>query len=261
MTVPIASALYEGNVAHKRFKPTAHRLDYRVFSMLLDLGELATLDKSLRLFSLNRFNLFCFFERDHGDGQGNLRDWVGRQLERADIDLRGGTIRLLCYPRILGYVFNPLSVYYCHGEEGDLRAVLYEVSNTFGERHCYLIPVQGPGDGVVSQSCEKNFYVSPFIAVQGKYAFKLAAPGETVALTIDQSDDHGRVLTASFTGRRSAFTDRALARVFARYPLMTVKVIAGIHWEAFRLWRKRTPMFQRPPPPKEAVTLVSPTIK
>lgn len=255
---PFASAIYTGEVVHRRFKPTEHRLRYGVFSLLLDLDELPALGAALRFFSVNRFNLFCFRETDHGDGGGRLRDWVDGQLARAGIDISGGAVRLLCYPRILGYVFNPLSVYYCHGADGRLLAVLYEVSNTFGERHTYLIPVHQDGSDLVVQTCEKRFYVSPFIAVAGEYRFKLAVPDDSLSLTIDQSDDRGCVLTACFSGRREALTDRTLMRVFARFPLMTVKVIAGIHWEALRLWRKKIPMVERPPAPDEPVTLVKP---
>lgn len=254
-----ASSLYHGEVVHQRFKPRPHRLRYRVFSLFVDLDELPALDRTLRFFSLNRFNLFGFFERDHGDGEGDLRRWVDRQLADAGIDLSGGPVRLLCYPRILGYVFNPLSVYFCHRDDGRLMAVLYEVSNTFGERHCYLIPVGGTGTDVISQRCDKVFYVSPFIDMGATYHFKLAVPDRNAAITIDESDGDGPLLSASFTGNRRALGDRELIAAFARYPLMTVKIMAGIHWEALKLWRKKTPMFDRPPPPPHPVTVVPQT--
>ena len=250
------SCLYHGDVVHHRFRPRAHHLRYRVFSLLLDLDEIATIDRSLRFFSFNRFNLFSFHERDHGDSNGDLRGWVDRQLAAAGIDLRGGPVRILCYPRILGYVFNPLSVYYCHRDDGRLMAVLYEVSNTFGERHCYLIPVVDEETDVVRQTCDKAFYVSPFIDMGATYHFKLAVPGQCAVITIDESDGDGPLLSASFTGRKGALRDRDLIAAFLRYPLMTLKVMVGIHWEALKLWRKKTPVFDKPPPPPYPVTVV-----
>ncbi len=144
MSDALASCLYVGEVVHQRVRPSRHRLRYRVFSALLDLDELPQLDRRLRLFGHNRLNIFSFLDRDHGDGTGApLRPWVEHHLERAGIELAGGAIRLLCYPRLFGYVFNPLSVYFCHRADGALAAMIYEVNNTFGERHSYLIPVDG----------------------------------------------------------------------------------------------------------------------
>jgi uncharacterized protein len=252
----IGSALYFGTVLHQRLRPVRHDLDYRVFTMLVDLDELPGLGARLKLLSHNRFNLFSFHDRDHGARQNEpLKPQIEAKLGEAGIDLAGGRIRLLCFPRILGYVFNPLSVYFCHHRDGSLRAILYEVSNTFGEQHGYLIPVRGP-DAVVRQSCAKEFYVSPFMAMEGRYEFRLAAPAERLAVYIRQLDRDGPILHASLEGNRAPLDDATLARAFLRYPLMTLKVIAGIHWEALRLWRKGLRLVPRPAaPPRDAVTI------
>ncbi len=252
------SALYLGEVVHQRLKPHRHRLAYRVFSLLVDLDELNVLDRQLWFFSHNRFNLFSFLDRDHGPGQtGPLRPWVEHHLAAAGITLDGGPIRMLCYPRLLGYVFNPLTVYFCQHRGGGLAAILYEVNNTFGGRHTYVIPAAQDRAGHVTQECSKVFYVSPFNSVAGRYRFRVDPPEQHVSIVINHCDAEGPLLYAAFKGRRAALSDRALLAVFVRYPLMTLKVIAGIHWEAFRLWRKGLRLVDRPEPPCEAVTIVT----
>jgi DUF1365 family protein len=219
-----------------------HAFRYRVFSLLVDIHELPALDRRLRFFSHNRWNLFSFHDRDHGIGRpASLADWVQERLRASRIDIRGGRITLLCYPRILGYVFNPLSVFFCHRADGSLAALIYQVSNTFGERHAYVLPNAG-GSDAVQQSCRKAFYVSPFNDVSGGYVFAVQPPAETVSIHIDQEDSGGKFFQAGFSGRRSPLSDRALLSLAARYPLMTLKVIAAIHWEAFRLLIKGVPL-------------------
>jgi DUF1365 family protein len=250
------ASLYHGTVLHRRLRPRRHRLAYRVFSLALDLDSLDRMDRESRLFAHNRWNLFSFHDRDHGAGDGSpLRAQVEAHLARVGIDLNGGTITLLCYPRILGFAFNPLSVYFCRDASGALRAVLHEVNNTFGQRHSYLIPVDDPAASVIRQSCPKDFYVSPFNGVEGTYHFRLVPPGERVAVAIQYEDGAGHpLLHASFTGREQPLSDRALLGAFFRYPLMTLKVVAGIHWEALLLWRKGLRLQTRPAPPSEAVS-------
>ena len=256
---PFASALYEGQVVHQRFAPRAHRLRYAMFQMLFDLDELPALSHDLKLFSLNRLNLFSFHERDHGDGRPRLRTFVEELLLTAGFDFEGGPIRLLCMPRTLGHVFNPLSIYYCHRPDGSVAAVLYEVNNTFGQRHSYLIPAQAGADGVVDQACEKAFYVSPFMDMDMSYDFRLTTPGERIATTIHGADAAGlRLITAVFTGQRRAITDRALLRAFLAFPLLTLKVVAAIHWEAIWLLLKGLGFRGRPAAPGTPVTQVPP---
>jgi len=239
-----ASALYAGGVVHQRLRPRRHRLERRVFWLLLDLDELDGLGRRLRLFSRNRRNLFAFFDRDHGDGSGRpLRAQVEARLAAIGVDLAGGAIRLLTMPRVLGYVFNPISVYYCHAPDGRLAAVSYEVSSTFGERHFYdLAVLDGGGDESFRQSCAKALYVSPFLEMEMRYRFRGRAPGERVGLTVGCDDARGPMLTASLWGERRPLADGALARAALAFPLMTLKVVAAIHWEALLLWFKGVPV-------------------
>ncbi len=251
------SCLYRGSVRHVRNRPRRHALRYRAFWLLLDLDECATLAQRLRLLSFGRFNLFDFDQRDHGDGTPNgLRAWVARQLHDAGIDA-DGSISVLCMPRVLGYVFNPISVYFCRRPDGTLAAALYEVNNTFGQRHSYLIPTRG-ADPLVRQQCRKELYVSPFLPMDLTYHFRLSPPDARVALAIDAADAHGVVLAATMIGRRQTLTDAALLRTFIAVPLLTLKVIAAIHWEALRLWRKRVRLVPRPAAPTAPVTTVRP---
>ncbi len=255
------SALYFGKVMHKRLRPFVHGFSYRVFSVYLDLDDLAAAHRRLRLFSHNRWNLFSFHDRDHGPRDGRpLRPWIEQELRKAGIDLAGGSIRLLCFPRVLGYVFNPLSLWFCYHADGSLRAVLYEVSNTFGEQHSYLLPVtRGHAAGsALAQATEKRFYVSPFIDMEARYDFRLAEPGEKLAIAIHQSVAAGGLLVARHSGRRQALSDANLLRAFFAYPLMTLKVISAIHWQAAWLWWKGAKMRPRPPAPAQPVTLVPP---
>ena len=254
----LASCLYPGRVMHRRLMPFGHHFVYRLFSLYLDLDELPHLDRRFKLFGHNRAALFSFRDADHGarDG-GPLRPWIDGQLARAGIDLEGGAVRLLCFPRVLGYVFNPLTVWFCHHKDGRLAALLYEVSNTFGEHHCYLLPV--PPDHKagepVHQGCEKAFYVSPFIEIRGRYRFRVLPPAERLSLGIRLVMPEGDQLVAVQTGQRAEISDRALAKLFFSYPLMTVKIMAGIHWEALKLWRKGAAYIKRPTPPRETVSV------
>jgi DUF1365 family protein len=236
----VRSALYRGIVVHQRMRPRAHRLRYRVFSLLIDLDELPEISKRLRLLGADRRGIFSFRQSDHGartEGE-SLRVWVDARLAEAGIAIPGGRVELVCYPRMFGFVFNPLSVFFCRDAAGALVAILYEVANTHGESHTYVIPAAPDGAGVVRQSADKLFYVSPFLPVGGRYRFRIDPPGREVGLVIGLDDAEGLLLTASFRGERTELTDGALLKALFAYPLMTLKVIAGIHWEAFRIWRK-----------------------
>lgn len=244
----LSTAIYEGKVMHKRLRPKRHRLSYSVFSMLIDLDELPVIDRSNRWFGYNRPAPLSFHDRDHGPTSGApLRPWVEAHLRDAGIAPDGGHIRLLCYPRIFGYVFNPLSIYFCYRQGGELAAILYEVCNTFKERHTYVIPVQPARRSVVSHSCSKQLYVSPFIAMDCDYHFRIVPPGETVNIAIREEDGEGLLLAASFRGERKTFDAAAALRILARFPLLTLKIIAGIHWEAARLWLKGLRVFPHRP--------------
>jgi len=259
MIPDLASALYPGHVTHRRLRPREHRLAYRVWSMLLDLDELPELDRRLRLFSVDRFNLFSFHARDRGDGTGrDLKGRVEAAMRRAGIEPDGGPIRLFTMPRLLGWAFNPLSIFFCHRRDGHLAAILWEVDNTFGERHGYLIPVGETVGGEIRQSCEKAFHVSPFMDMEQTYAFRVRPPDELFSLVIDVHDAEGRILTARHHAARRDLTDRALLGLFFSVPFLTLRVVGGIHWEALKLWLKGVKLRFKPPPPAEPISLVSP---
>jgi DUF1365 family protein len=231
-----------------------------VFYVLFDIDELPTLDRRLHLFSLERFNLFSLYSSDHGpDDGGSLRDWAETRLYEAGIDLGGGRIELLAFPRMLGYVFNPISVWYCYSAEGDLRAVMHEVRNTFGDKHTYVVPV---GDAGLRHEFAKEMHVSPFMDMDSTYEFAVTLPGDRVSLGINQRDGDGPLLRASLRAARVELTDRNLSMLFLTHPLMTFKAIAAIHWEALRLWRKGLRYRPRPDPSPRNVSVVgSPVIK
>lgn len=251
------SAVYTGAVVHRRMKPRAHALRYACFWFLLDLAEIDGLASRLRLFSREAFNLFAFRNADHGAGTDEpLRTQVDRILAEAGIDLSGGSVQILSMPRVLGYVFNPLSVYFCRRADGTLAAVLYEVSNTFGERHSYLIPADPEPGGAVRQECDKLFYVSPFMDMDLRYEFRVSQPGKTVGVAIRCVQAGEPVIVAALTGHRREMSDRTLLRTFLTHPLVTAKVIAAIHWEALKLWRKGVGLRPHPAPPARPVTIV-----
>lgn len=244
------SALYRGEVTHRRLRPREHRLRYRVFWLLLDLSELDEIDDRLRFLSRNRFNLLSVHDRDHGDGSGaDLRRHVEALLRAEGLDIGGGAVRLLTMPRVLGYVFNPISLYYCHDADGRLTAMIYEVTSTFGERHAYVLPVASDAEGRVRQGARKALHVSPFMGMDMRYAFRGHAPTERIDLAIDGFDAEGLLIHASLTGRRRALTDGAILAAVASMPFLTLKVTAAIHWEALKLWLKGTPLHPAPAKP------------
>jgi DUF1365 family protein len=259
-----ASALYAGEVTHRRFFPTDHRLRYGVWYALLDLDELPILDRRVRWFGSERPAPVSFRAEDHGPRDGSpLRPWIEQRCAEAGVPLEGGAVRILCFPRILGYVFNPIAIWFCHGPAGDLRAICYEVSNTSGGWHHYLLPVD-PGTGlradgsqVVRSAFAKELFVSPFIDMASTYDFRTRVPDDRLQVTVRQSAPGGHVLTATLTGRRLPFTSRSLTRVLLRYPLVTLKATAGIHWEAFKLWRKGAPYRRRGLPPVHDLTVLA----
>ncbi len=256
------SALYSGAVDHERLKPRAHSLRYRVFMLLLDLDGLPALFDRLKLLSPGRFGLMSFNAADYGDRSGApLKGQIEARLAAAGI-VAGGPIRLLTMPRILGHGFNPLSVYFCHRPDESLAAILYEVSNTFGERHNYLIatadeaPATPSGrKALVRQTAPKRFYVSPFMDLNLRYEFLVSPPGEACSIAIVVSDAAGPMLTAAFAGARQPLTDAALLRAWLAHPLLSLKVVAGIHWEALKIWRKGVGFRRRPPLPAQDLTL------
>lgn len=238
------NAIYTGHVAHTR--PGKHRLRYRVFMLALDLDELDAADARLRLFSHNRANLLSVHDRDHGERiAAPIKPQIEAKLRDAGIAWDGGRIVLLTMPRLFNYVFNPLSVYFCWRRDGSLAALAHEVSNTFGERHFYVLPPHEQS-GAITQSCDKEFFVSPFLEMGLRYEFRVTPPGETTrfAMTVKRGEDIA--LTASFAGQFRALNDANLFRAWASHPAMTFVVIAGIHWEALKMWLKGVRFIGRP---------------
>jgi len=231
------SSIYNGTVIHKRFKPKMHFFKYKVFSLLIDLSELNTLDKKINLFSYNKFNLISFFDKDHGERDGSsLVEWVKNNLRENEINTENIKIRLLCYPRILGYVFNPLSVFYVYDNNEQLISILYEVKNTFGEQHTYIFKLEN--NNLLQHNCEKKFHVSPFIEMNCNYFFRILKPAEKISVIIDQYQSNEKILYASQDGKRTDFTNSELIKSYLKHPLMTFKIISAIHFEAFKLWVK-----------------------
>ena len=233
----MTSFIYNGTVIHKRFKPKIHFFKYNVFSFLIDLSELETLDKTIKFFSYNKFNLVSFFDKDHGDRDGSsLTNWVKKNLKQNNINYQNIKIKLLCYPRIFGYVFNPLSVFYVYDNKNDLISILYEVKNTFGEQHTYVFKVKK--DSLLQNNCEKKFYVSPFIEMNCNYFFRTIKPSDKISVIIDLYQLNEKILYASQDGKRTYFTTSELIKSYLKHPLMTFKIILAIHFEAFKLWTK-----------------------
>jgi len=252
------SALYVGTVVHRRLRPRPHHLRYAAFWMLLDLEGIDALRNRLRLFSRGRFNAVSFYDTDHGDQtQEPLRRQVERHIAAAGIAFDGGAIRLLCMPRIFGYGFNPLSIYFCHRRDGTLAALLYEVRNTFGERHSYLIPVGATAGAVIRQTCDKRFYVSPFMDMGMSYDFRVVPPSDRVSIVISARDADGPVIVATLAGRQAPLTDVSLLRLLLRIPFLTLKVVGAIYWHALKMWWKGFALRARPPKPASPVTIVT----
>jgi len=232
------SCIYSGFITHRRFKPKRHFFSYKVFSLLIDLNEIENLGKKITFFSYNKFNILSFYNVDHGPRDGSsLTKWVKKILDKSNIKIGSGTIKLLCFPRFFGYVFNPLSIFYCYDENLKLKAVLYEVKNTFNEQHTYVFPVSSSSN-LIFHKCDKKFYVSPFIEMKTFYNFRLLKPGNIVNIFIKQADADGILFTACQVGQRVDLNSKNLLYQFLSHPLMSFKVILAIHFEAFRLWSK-----------------------
>ncbi len=236
------SSVYTGTLMHHRFKPKKHRFSYRVASWLLDLDELAELDRKLKLFSVSRFNLVSFYPTDYGNGSETpLKEQVLQLLQQHNMT-PPDSIRILCYPRIMGYTFNPLAVYFCYKEQR-LTAIIYEVSNTFGERHAYLAETDDQSffqhdKTVLQQKAVKLLHVSPFFPMNCSYHFRTRPPADQVTLGINLNDDNGKLFTAVFNGQQQNIDDGSILKQALLIPLQTLKVVGAIHWEALRLWLK-----------------------
>jgi uncharacterized protein len=250
-----AGVLYIGGVMHQRLKPFGHRFAYGVFSLLVDIDRLGELGRLTPLISVNRPNLVSFHDSDHTERDGEtVRAFADRLLEDAGLRQRATRILLLAYPRVCGYVFNPISVYFAYDAGGRLIALIYAVRNTFGQRHTYVAAVR-PGEmsqAGVRQSRAKLFHVSPFIGMDARYHFRVLPPGKVLRLRIHETAEGEPLLAATFGGAARELDTAGLAACLLRFPLLTVKIMAGIHWEALKLWLKGARFHRSPQPPAAA---------
>jgi len=238
------SIIYNGKVIHRRFKPKEHYFKYNVFSLLIDIDELEIIVNKIKIFSYNKFNIISFFDKDHGPRDGtSVKEWVIKNLKDIGIENHKIQIKLLCYPRIFGYVFNPLSVFFIYDESSRLIAILYEVKNTFGEQHTYVFKTED--EKVIINDCSKKFHVSPFIEMQCHYYFRVLKPSDKMSVIIDQKDKDGKLLYASQDGKASELNEKNLLTSYISHPLMTFKIIAAIHYEALKLWLKGIKIIKR----------------
>lgn len=259
-----SNAFYRGRVFHRRLIAPKYDFAYRVFNVCLDIDRVAEVSERLRLFSYNRFNLFSFYDKDHlstdnqksGDGADALRRWVESGLREHGIDLQGGRIRLFCYPRILGFVFNPLSVWYCHDSQDRLVAILCEVRNTFGERHCYLLRNPQGGELDISQTHHhaKQFHVSPFLPISGEYEFRFSQPSAKLDVSIVWREKGERSMIATQRNTQVPISDWTLLKTFFGLPLMTLKVVFAIHWQALKIWFRGARFYKKPKPPEKEIS-------
>lgn len=247
MTARDALSLYAGTVVHRRARPKRHALRYRVFSMLADVDRLDEADANLRWFSRNRFNLFSLNDADFGVRDGRaISDFIWGEVSEAG--LRDDVIRIdmLAYPRIFGFAFNPITVYFAYDRNDAVRLIVYEVSNTFGERHHYVAGPFDSGSAVPGHEAKKAMHVSPFNVIEGRYRFSVRQPGEKVFVGVTLGTTEGGLVTAFFDGERRPGSDFSLLQAALAYPFVTIKVVLGIHWEALKLWLKGVPL--RPGP-------------
>ena len=243
------AGLYVGRVMHHRIRPKRHRFVYRLFTLLVDIDRLHELDRRLRLLSLDRINLFSFYNEDHGPRDGTaLRPWVEAGLGKAGIMEKPDRILLLAMPRLLGYVFNPLSIYYCYDALNRLYAIVYEVKNTFGGQHPYVIASTEWRNKSqrLRHSRDKNFYVSPFIQADANYKFNINEPNENLDVRITVYVGVKALLVAVMQGQRRPLTDRQLLIQALRNPFLPQKVTLAIHFEALKLWLKGISLQPRP---------------
>jgi len=267
MTNNVEASLYVGQVWHKRWRPIVHTFRYSVFYLLVDINHLANPDRHNAgpwCLSFDRFNLFSIHEKDYLDKDSDgLRKQIGTALADAGIDEEPAKVMLLTMPRVLGYAFNPINIYYCLQADDSVSAVLYEVNNTFGERHNYAFQA-GQGQSVLPNAlsphqADKNFHVSPFFPVKGQYRFRQSLPEESISLAISYRDQENRpLLSTTLSGQRAHLDSINLLALFFKIPFLGFKVTAAIHVQAARLWLKGLAFWRKPIPPRQVVTGATP---
>ena len=258
MTSPALAQIGFGQVRHSRLRPKRNQFAYDTFFVMLPMRALQQGHTHTAL-PINRAGWISFHDVDHGDGRtpeaGGALTWVNELLQQQGIDDADGEIWLHTYPRVLGYTFKPVSFWYCHRTDGSLRAIVVEVNNTFGERHCYLLDQPRYGVDLLASKC---FHVSPFCRVEGQYRFRFMRTEHPhtprTVVRIDHDDTDGPLLQTSVSGHLHPITPAALRQALWGYPAMTLMVVARIHWQALKLWLKRVRFFHKPTPPEHFVT-------
>lgn len=248
------NAIYTGTVYHARHKPFFHDYRYSVFALFADIDSLPELDKKLRFFSFNRWNVLSLYNSDHAARDGSdIRGWLEASCAAREIDISDSSIYILAFPRVMGYVFNPITLFFIYDINNKMQAIVYEVKNTFGDQHGYVLPVdKQSAKGRISHDAQKRLHVSPFFHMDCHYYFRLYPPDEALNIAIHQFDDAGdKVLTATWDGKYRPLTDVQILKQVLRRPLMTLKVTAAIHWQALRLWLKGAKYIPRPKPPEK----------
>jgi DUF1365 family protein len=255
VTPPAQALLATGEVRHTRLRPTRHAFEYPTFFVLLPMRALRSAAQPM--IRRNRWGWLSFHDADHGQGGPDALAWVEALLASEGLTGTDGEIWLQTYPRMLGIVFKPVSFWYCHRRDGSLGAVVVEVNNTFGERHCYLLSGEALCFGR-EQQAKKVFHVSPFCAIEGHYRFRFMRTADRIVARVDHDDDQGPLILTSLSGHLAPLNPRSVARASLRMPLLTLGVIVRIHWQALKLWLKRVPFVSKPEAPKSFVTRGSP---
>jgi len=256
--------LYTVRVVHARRVAPLYRFTYRLFTVLFDIDQLDALHRARRCFSHNRFNVMSLDDRDHGRGEvGGLRRWAEDICATAGVALAGGRIRLLAQPRVFGWVFNPVSFWFCEHADGQLRAVIAEVRNTFGEKHSYLLTAAEMGTGASAGSVlpygvelgkEKVFHVSPLFDLTGRYHFWFGEPGAKLSVVLKETRESLPLIDTAMAGAARPFSDAGLLKQALRAPVQAFKVLAAIHWQALKIWLRGARFHKKPQPPQAEVT-------
>jgi DUF1365 family protein len=241
--------IIRGQVMHERVRPVLHRFVYPVFYMRFDLARLEEMNSAW--FGINRRRFASLYTRDYGARDGSdLRQWMTRLLNQHGIEATG-EIWLQTFPRVFGFVFNPVSFWYCYDQSGALRAVMAEVNNTFGESHRYLLSDTGAITAQSELISEKNMHVSPFCRVQGLYRFRFRDTGSTTFVSLDYHDENGLLIKTTVGGTSAEYSAAGIRDAVFKQPFLTFGIVVGIHWQAFKLWRKKVPFFSKPAMPLE----------